>query len=240
MPAEAFRQEIESLLTLGIIESSNSSWSSPPLPVRKKDGGIRIVVDFKKLNNVTVPEPFKMPTIDSIVSQLGSATFLSKIDLLKGFHQVPMDEHSKELTAFSCLQGKFQYRRMPFGLRNAPATFQLLMQRVLSGLDSFALSYIDDVIIFSITFNDHITHISQVLTRLNSFGLTVKKSKCSWCFKSFEFLGFVVGNGKLTIPEARVQHLKDALCSHGRNFSISDAPFYCLMYYNTNAVVRKN
>ncbi len=94
-----------------------------PLRVRKKDGGIRIVVDFRKLNKVTIPEPFTMPSIDFVVSQLGEARFLSKLDLLKGFHHVPLAEESKHLTSFSCLLGKFQYRIMPFGLRNAPATF---------------------------------------------------------------------------------------------------------------------
>lgn len=213
----AFRKELESLIELDIIEPSTSAWSSPPIPVKKKDGGIRIVVDFRKLNSVTVPEPFFMPTIDSILAQIGSASCLSKIDLLKGFHQVPMDEMSKHLTAFSCWQGKFQYKRMPFGLRNAPATFQLLMQKVLAGLESFSLSYIDDIIIFSLTFHDHLSHISSVLSRLTSYGLTVKKSKCCWFFKSFEFLGFVVGNGQLSIPESRIQHMK----SYKRPLTIS-------------------
>ncbi len=85
------------------------------MPVRKKDGGIRIVIDFRKLNSITVHDPFTMPSIDDILAQLGNAAFLSKMDLLKGFHQVPMSEASKELTAFTCLQGKFQYRVMPFG-----------------------------------------------------------------------------------------------------------------------------
>ncbi len=90
-----FRKEIEQLLSLGIIELSHSACSSSPLPVRKKDGGIRIVVDFKKFNKVTIPEPFTMPSIDFVVSQLGEAKFLSKLDLLKEFHQVPLAEESK-------------------------------------------------------------------------------------------------------------------------------------------------
>ncbi len=206
---QPFREEIESLLELGIIEPSTSPWSSSPMPVKKHDGGIRIVVDFRKLNLVTVPEPFLMPSIDSILAQLGDAKFLSKLDLLKGFHQVPLDDNTKPLTAFSCLQGKFQYKVMPFGLRNAPATFQLLMQQVLRGIESFCLAYIDDVVIFSYTFEDHICHITAVLSRLASAGLTVKKSKCCWFYSTFEFLGFVVGNGRLSIAEAKVQHLKD-------------------------------
>ncbi len=166
---ETFRKELQSLLDLGIIEPSFSSWSSSPLPVRKKDGGIRIVVDFRKLNAITEPEPFMMPTVDHVIAQLGTAKFLSKLDLLKGFHQVPLTEEPKPLTAFSCVLGKFHYRVMPFGLRNAPATFQLLMQRVLLGLESFCLAYID-IIIYSITFHDHIGHIHCVLE-----SLTVKK-----------------------------------------------------------------
>ena len=98
-----------------------------------------------------------MPLIDYILSHLGKARFLSKLDLLKGFHQVPLAESSRHLTAF--------YKVMPFGLCNAPATFQLLMQRVLSGLEHCLLAYIDDVVIFSDSFQDHLTHISDVLGR---------------------------------------------------------------------------
>ncbi len=208
---EAFRKELQSLLDLDIIEPSSSSWSSSPLPVRKKDGGIRIVVDFRKLNAITEPEPFMMPTVDHVIAQLGAAKFLSKLDLLKGFHQVPLTEESKPFTAFSCVLGKFHYRVMPFGLRNAPATFQLLMQRVLLGLESFCLAYIDDIIIYSIKFHDHIGHIHSVLERLAGANLTVKKSKCNWIFSSFEFLGFRVGVGSLSIPSARVSKLKSFL-----------------------------
>ncbi len=203
-----FRKELDSLIALDIIEPSTSKWSCPPIPVRKKDGGIRIVVDYRKINDITIPEPFDMPTVDSIVSRLGSAKFLSKLDLLKGFHQVPLDDNSKKYTAFSCKYGKFQYKRMPFGLRNAPATFQLLMQRVLRGLEEFALPYIDDIIIFSVSFPNHLGHITAVLSRLQQHGLTIKRSKCAWCFQSFEFLGFVVGEGKLSIPQARVESLR--------------------------------
>ncbi len=217
-----FRKEIDQLLALGIIEPSTSSWSSSPLPVSKKDGGLRIVVEFRKLNKVTTPEPFTMPSIDFIISQLGEAKFLSKLDLLKGFHQVPLADDSKHLTAFSCLQGKFQYRVMPFGLRNAPATFQLLMQEVLRGLEEFSLAYIDDIVIFSASFPDHIKHISSILDRLSQANLTVKKTKCSWFFYTFDFLGFCVGKGKISIPAARVAQLdtfvRPVTKSHLRSF----------------------
>ncbi len=106
-----------------------------------------------------------------------------------------MANDSKELTAFTCLQGKFQYKVMPFGLTNAPSTFQQLMQTVLRGLEAFVLPYIDDVIIFSTSFTDHLSHITSVLSRLAGAGPTVQ-SKCSWCFRSFDFLGFHVSYGK--------------------------------------------
>ena len=95
------------MLELGVIEPSTSKWSSPPIPVKKKDGGIRIVIDYRKLNSVTIHYPFSMPSIEEIVADLGKARLLSKMDLLKGFYQVPMDEESKKFTAFTCLQGKF-------------------------------------------------------------------------------------------------------------------------------------
>lgn len=98
---------------------------------------------------------------------------------------------------------------MPFGLTNAPSTFQQLMQTVFRGLEAFCLPYIDDVIIFSISFADHLSHITSVLSRIAGAGLTVKQSKCSWCFRTFDFLGFHVGNGQLSIPEARISHISN-------------------------------
>ncbi len=102
-----------------------------------------------------------MPTIQAIIAKLGSATVLSKLDLVNGFHQVPMDNKSREYIAFSCAYSKFQYKLMPFGLRNAPATFQLLMQRVLAGLEDYSVPYIDDIIIFSTSFESTSTTSSK-------------------------------------------------------------------------------
>ncbi len=204
----AFQKSVEELLSMDIIEPSTSPWSSPPIPIIKKDGDVRIVVDYRKLNSVTVPEPFQMPSVIETVSRLGKATFLSKLDLLKGFHQVPMSLESRKYTAFSCRHGKYHYKRMPFGLRNAPATFQLLMQEVLRGLEHFSSPYIDDIIIFSVVWDDHLVHINSVLERLSLHGLSVKSCKCCWGYKSFEFLGFIVGEGHLSIPQARVEQFR--------------------------------
>ncbi len=137
-----------------------SKWSSPPIPIAKNDGDIRIVFNYKKLNNVTIPEPFYMPTINEMVSRLGTAKFPSKVDLLKGFHQVPVEPSSREYTAFSCKHGKFDYKMMPFDLRNAPATFQLLMNG--RGIEDYTSPFIDHVIIFSIDWDHHLGHIDAV------------------------------------------------------------------------------
>ncbi len=108
---KAFKSKLDNLLALGIIEPSTSQWSSPPIPILKKDGTVRIVVDFRKLNTMTISEPFLMPTTEEIIARLGNAKFLSKLDLCKGFHQVPMHPDVKHLTAFSCRYGKFQYKK---------------------------------------------------------------------------------------------------------------------------------
>ncbi len=121
-----FMEELDSLLSAGIIEPSQSEWSSPPIPVKKKDGSIRIVVDYRKLNSVTIPMPFYMPSTEEIISSLGNAKVMSKLDLARGFHQVPVEEASHDLTTFSCKFGKYRYRRMPFGLKMQLVSFSCL------------------------------------------------------------------------------------------------------------------
>ncbi len=192
------------MLADGIIEESDSSWSSPPIPVRKKNGTIRIAVDYRKMNIVTIYNPFYMPSTEEVISSLGQANLLSKMDLAKGFHQVPMATDSKDKTTFSCKFGKFRYLRMPFGLRNAPSTFQIMMQRCLKDLELFSSPCIDDVVMFSNSWPDHLHHLFQVMSRLKEYGLTVKISKCLWDCKPLEFLGYVVGEGQLSIPKARI------------------------------------
>ncbi len=157
---DKFREELNSLLAQGIITESDSHWCSPPLPVRKKDGSIRIVVDYRKLNQVTEDEPFYMPSTEEISARLGAAHCFSKLDLAKGFHQIPMAKESRKYTAFACKFGKFEYLKMPFGLKNAPATFQLLMQRCLAGLEAFSSPYIDDIIVYSSDWSCHMFHIA--------------------------------------------------------------------------------
>ncbi len=165
---------------------------------------LRSLADYRKLNSVTIYNPFYTPSTEEVVSSLGQANCLSKMDLAKGFHKVPVATDSKDKTTFSCKFGKFRYLRMPFGLHNAPSTFQIMMQRCLKDLELFSSPYIDDVVVFSNSWPDHLHHLFQVMSRLNKYGLMVKISKRLWGCKSFELLGYIVGEGQLSIPKARI------------------------------------
>ena len=206
---EEFRKEIEHMLELGVIEPSKSPWASPTVPVRKFDGGLRICIDYRRLNDLTKKDPYRMPLVEELIDEAGNASFLSKIDLVKGYYQIPMEESSNKKTAFVCPFGKYQFNRMPFGLSNAPATFQRVMDKMLSGATEFAKTYIDDIVVFSACWRDHLTHLEEVLKRLKDARLTVNQSKCDWGKSEIEYLGHVVGSGKTSVPQARVSDLRN-------------------------------
>ena len=128
---------------------SYSPWSSPIVPIVKPDGSIRLCVDYRRVNAVTVLDPYYMPLIEELIAKVGESKFLTKLDLAKGFYQVELEAEAQAKTAFVSPVGKFQFTCMPFGLRNALSTFQRLMDVVLVGLDQHALPYIDDILIFS-------------------------------------------------------------------------------------------
>lgn len=209
LKAELIDKEIDLMLEMGVIERSNSPWASPVVLVPKPDGSIRFCSDFRKLNNVTIPDAHPMPRIDDLIDRVGHATYLTKIDLSRGYWQVPLDERSIPVSAFVTPHGHFQWRYMPFGLRNAPATFQRLIWKVLEGLESFTGAYLDDIIIFSSSWSDHIQHIQQVFERIRQAGLTLKRAKCIFGTAELEFLGHKVGLGKVEPRRKTVQALID-------------------------------
>jgi len=205
---ELIQKELDLMIQMGVIEGSNSPWAAPVVIVPKPDGSARFCNDFRRLNNVTVPDAYPMPRIDDLIDKVGRAKFITKLDLSRGYWQVPMDEESIPLTAFVTPHGQFQWRYMPFGLRNAPATFQRLVRRVLAGLETFTGAYLDDIIIFSSSWSEHLKHISLVFDRIRNAGLTIKKSKCVFATAEVEFLGHKVGLGKV---EPRRQTVKALL-----------------------------
>ena len=206
---EEVKTQLDQLLALGIIEPSTSPWSSSLVIVSKKDGGVRTCVDYRAVNAVTDPDPYQMPLIEEILDMLSSAVFISKVDLNKGFHQIPILKEDCPKTSFCTPWGKFQYRYMPFGLRNGPAVFQRLMDNLLHRDKEYSQVYIDDIAIFSATWEEHCQQIDVVLGRLKQAGLTAKVTKCQWAQTQVEFLGHIVGKGKVSPAELKVKAVAD-------------------------------
>ena len=206
---EAMVSTVTELLANDAIEPSFSSWSSPLLFVRKKDGGWRMCVDFRDVNARTKHDAYPLPRINVLLQKLGKAKYLTKIDLAAGFHQVPVRSDCREVTAFCTPEpingySHFQWKVMPFGLVNAPATFQRLMDSVLGGLMDKCVVYLDDILIFSETLDEHLESIRLVLDRLMEHKLYVKISKCAFVQEEITFLGHIVGAGQVRIEPEKI------------------------------------
>ena len=205
----SYRAEVErqvgEMLQDGVIEPSTSEWAAPIVLVKKKDGTLRFCVDYRKLNAQSNVDPYPMPRVDELVDRLGSARYLTTLDLAKGYWQVPMAEDSREKTAFITPQGLFQFTVMPFGLQGAPATFQRMMDRLVASMAAFCAAYLDDLVIFSNSWEEHLSHIDHVLTALRGAGLTAKPSKCQFGMNQCVYLGHVVGNGQVQPEISKVE-----------------------------------
>jgi hypothetical protein len=193
--AHEIEQQCIGLQNLGIIEESASPWSSPVVPIRKKDGTIRLCVDYRALNRVTKPDKFPMPNLSDSIFGLHGVKYFTRLDLVRVFYQVPLDEDSKELTAFSTPHGHWHFNRLSFGLKNAPSAFQRGMQEVLQNFPwKKVVIYIDDILIMESSFHAHLALVGQVLHTLEKHGIKVKPSKCEWFKSEVEFLGHVVSS----------------------------------------------
>ena len=198
------RKEVEYMLENDIIEPSKSNWSSPSILVPKPDQTFRFCTDYRKLNSCTKSDSYPIPRIDDCIDRVGSAKYVSKFDLLKGYWQVPLTERAKELSAFVTPDGLFQYKVMPFGMKNAPATFQRLINDVTSGLDGCE-AYVDDVVVCSDTWDSHVKRIRALFDRLTEAKLTVNLTKCEFAQAEVTFLGHVVGLGNVKPVHAKVE-----------------------------------
>ena len=186
-------RQIEDMLAKGIISPSTSPYAAPVTMAKKKDGSWRFCVDYRRLNAQTVRDQHPIPQIADILDNLGGSKVFSTLDLKSGFWQIPIAEQDRPKTAFCCHVGLFHYNRMPFGLTNAPAAFQRTMNAVLAGLiGRICFCYIDDIVIFSDTLEQHAYHLSQVLERLQHAGLKVKASKCKIGADQVDLLGYQV------------------------------------------------
>ena len=195
--AEPVNEEIErqcqELEMMEIIEKSNSPWSSPVVPIRKVDGCLRLCIDYRKVNAVTEPEKFPMPNLSDSIYSAHNIKFFTKIDLVKGYYQIPIDEDSRPMTAFSTQHNQYQFKRLSFGLRNSGIQFQRNMQEILSEFSTKkVIVYIDDILIISETFDEHLKLIEKVLTALLKNGIKIKVSKCEFFKKEVSFLGHMI------------------------------------------------
>ena len=192
----------------GTLVPSQSPWSSAMVPVRKPDGSIRLCIDYRRLNSVTQPDPYMMPRVQDLLDRISQARWLSKLDLNKGFYQIPLVPESVPKTAFCSPWGKFAFTRMPFGLMNAPTSFQRAMDEALTGQENSSATYIDDIVVFSETWEDHLRHVRAVLEALKRTGMTANPDKCTWGAQTLTYLGHRVGLGLVKVPEARIAAIK--------------------------------
>lgn len=174
--------------------------------VDKKDGSQRMCVDYRSLNEVTIKNKYPLPRIDDLFDQLREAHVFSKIDLRSGYHQLKIRNSDIPKTAFTTRYGLYEYTVMSFGLTNAPAYFMYLMNKVfMEFLDKFVVVFIDDILIFSKTEEEHAEHIRMVLQKLREHKLYAKRSKCEFWLKKVSFLGHVVSNGGIAVDLGKVQ-----------------------------------
>lgn len=207
---DKIKDELDSMLSLGVIEPSNSPYASPITVVLKPGGKeIRLCSDLRAINQICVFDPYEMPRIDDILDQVSNSKYISTLDLTKGFYQVPLDPESRAKTAFVTPFGQFQYTVLPFGLQNSSSTFMRLVDQVLNGCQEFAQAYIDDICIYSNTWEEHLKHVDEVLTRIKNAGLTVKPKKCHFGQNEVTYLGHVIGNGTVKPKLDKIEAVTD-------------------------------
>ena len=201
---EALQKEVQYLIDHGLAEKSDSEWASPCLLVDKPDGSYRMCTDYRLVNQVTRLDGYPLPRIDDIIDQLGDANYITKIDLLRGYYQVRLTERAKKISAFVTPDGLFQYTVLPFGMVNAPATFQRLMHQVTEGL-SGVQSYLDDLVIYSRTWDEHRQQLFALFQNLSKAQLTINLNKSEFGQAKLIFLGHVVGQGDVSPVSAKVE-----------------------------------
>jgi len=204
--------ELQHLIDTGCIEPSGSSFASGLVLVRKKDGSLRVCVDYRGINKRTIPDQYPIPRIDDLIDAVGrcKGKIFTTLDLMKGYHQIKMAPESRDKTAFTCHLGLFQYRRMPFGLTNAPATFQRLMNKLFSGCDwNFVFVYLDDLLVVSQSFEEHLIHVAKVIQRLQEAGLRLKPQKCAFAQLEINYLGHTLSPQGVKPNDDKVRAVKE-------------------------------
>jgi hypothetical protein len=201
------KTQLQDLLEKGFIRPSSSPWGCPAIFVKKKDQTLRMCVDYRPLNGVTIKNKYPLPRIDILFDQLTGARVFSKIDLRSGYHQIRIRPEDIPKTAFTTWYGLFEYLVMSFGLTNAPAHFTLMNSVFMPELDKFVMVFIDDILIYSKNEEEHARHLRIILTRLREHQLYAKFSKCAFWLEEIQFLGHVLSAKGIAVDPSKVKDI---------------------------------
>ena len=202
--------QLQELQDKGFIRPSHSPWGAPVLFVKKKDGLFWMCIDYRELNKLTIKNRYPLPRIDDLFDQLQGSRYFSKIDLRSGYHQLRVHEADIPKTVFSTRYGHFEFTVMPFGLTNAPAVFMDLMNRVCKPyLDKFIIVFIDDILIYSKSKEEHGVHLKLILELLGKEKLYAKFSKCDFWLQQVHFLGHVVNSNGIHVDPSKIEAVKN-------------------------------
>ena len=208
---QQIEEQLQDLYAQGLIQPSCSAYNSPLVPVTKKDGGIRLCLDFRKLNNEIIDDKHPLPNMQTIMQQLGESQIFTSLDLRMGYHQVPLAEEAREKTAFCTPYGMWEYYTcVPFGLKTAPAALQKMINNILHGLvGKIAQVYLDDIIILGADFHSHVDNLEQVLRRLADARMSLRLDKCHFFKEEVSYLGHIVGKHGIRPQPEKVAGIQD-------------------------------
>jgi hypothetical protein len=204
--------EVQRMLDMDVIEPASGPWSAPVVLVPKPDGTIRFCIDYRRLNAVTQNDSYALPRVDDCLDSLGEARYFTTLDANCGYWQIDVNEDDREKTAFTSHKGLYQFKRMPFGLMTAPATFQRAIDIVLSSVRfQCALTYLDDIVIYSTTLEEHLRDLSRVLKLLKDAGVSLKRAKCSFAAVQVKYLGLKVSHAGVEVDDDKIASVRHAL-----------------------------
>ena len=205
---EELRNEVDTMLEMGVVRPSTSPYASPIVMVKKKDGSNRVCVDFRKLNKITEVDPEPMTTAEDLFRRLSGKKYLSKIDLTKGYWQIPVAPEDVHKTAFVTPDGQYEFTRMPFGMVNSGATLVRGLRKILEGMPGVG-SYVDDIVIYSDNWEDHVKTLKELFGRLRKARITARPTKCLLGASRMEFLGHQVGGDVITPSRDNLEKVRN-------------------------------